>query len=37
MPAWGKLLGPDRVKLVAAWVLSQSNAPAADAERTTTP
>jgi cytochrome c oxidase cbb3-type subunit 3 len=24
MPAWGKLLGPDRVRLVAAWVLSQS-------------
>ena len=33
MPAWGKKLGPDRIRLVAAWVLSQSaNAPADTAE-----
>ncbi len=37
MPAWGKTLGPDRVRLVAAWVLSQSNAQATGSERTTTP
>jgi cytochrome c oxidase cbb3-type subunit 3 len=24
MPAWGALLGPDRIRLVAAWVLAQS-------------
>jgi mono/diheme cytochrome c family protein len=24
MPAWGATLGPDRVRLVAAWVLAQS-------------
>jgi cytochrome c oxidase cbb3-type subunit 3 len=37
MPAWGKTLGADRVKLVAAWVLSQSNAQGAGPERTTIP
>ncbi len=26
MPAWGKTLGPDRIRVVAAWVLSQSKA-----------
>lgn len=32
MPAWGKVLGADRVRLVAAWVLAQSkNANTADA------
>lgn len=30
MPAWGKSLGPDRVRLVAAWVLSQSQHPPGD-------
>jgi len=36
MPAWGPTLGPDRVRLVAAWVLAQSKkAPdATSAERT---
>jgi cytochrome c oxidase cbb3-type subunit 3 len=28
MPAWGEILGKDRVRLVEAWVLSQSKAPA---------
>lgn len=28
MPAWGAQLGEDRVRLVAAWVLAQSQAPA---------
>jgi cytochrome c oxidase cbb3-type subunit 3 len=37
MPAWGKTLGPDRVKLVAAWVLSQSSTETAGAERRTSP
>ena len=37
MPAWGKKLGTDRVKLVAAWVLSQSETPAATSERARTP
>jgi cytochrome c oxidase cbb3-type subunit 3 len=33
MPAWGEKLGPDRIRLVAAWVLSRSaNAPADTAE-----
>jgi cytochrome c oxidase cbb3-type subunit III len=33
MPAWGDKLGPDRIRLVAAWVLAQSeNAPADTAE-----
>ncbi len=31
MPAWGDKLGPDRVRLVAAWVLSQSQNPPAEA------
>jgi cytochrome c oxidase cbb3-type subunit III len=28
MPAWGAMLGPDRVRLVAAWVLAQSKSSA---------
>lgn len=28
MPAWGEILGKDRVRLVEAWVLSQSKTPA---------
>jgi cytochrome c oxidase cbb3-type subunit 3 len=36
MPAWGKLLGPDRVNLVAAWVLAQSSTPG-NAEKASSP
>jgi cytochrome c oxidase cbb3-type subunit 3 len=28
MPAWGAMLGPDRVRFVAAWVLAQSKSAA---------
>lgn len=34
MPAWGPQLGADRVRLVAAWVLSQSQTAPADAAET---
>lgn len=37
MPAWGKALGPDRVRLVAAWVLAQSKAPAEALPQRATP
>ena len=37
MPAWGKTLGPDRVRLVAAWVLAQSKASDAVPKERTTP
>ena len=37
MPAWGKVLGPDRVRLVAAWVLAQSNATEKTPPERTTP
>jgi cytochrome c oxidase cbb3-type subunit 3 len=30
MPPWGEILGPDRVRLVAAWVLAQSKQDPAD-------
>ena len=32
MPAWGPILGEDRARLAAAWVLSQGKA-AAESER----
>jgi cytochrome c oxidase cbb3-type subunit 3 len=35
MPAWGKTLGPDRVRLVAAWVLAQSKSAPAEPAATT--
>jgi cytochrome c oxidase cbb3-type subunit 3 len=30
MPAWGEILGKDRVRLVEAWVLAQSSSPSAE-------
>ena len=37
MPAWGKVLGPDRVRLVAAWVLAQSKTSETPPPERTTP
>jgi cytochrome c oxidase cbb3-type subunit 3 len=37
MPAWAALLGDDRSRLVAAWVLGQSRTEASDAPRAKTP
>jgi len=34
MPAWGKILGPDRIHVVAAWVLSQSKSAQKDVSET---